>query len=594
MKSPAKHRRRLFPWAVVVLPLLAFFLACGPGEEATPTPAAAATLVPTATPTAAPLATSTPTRPGPTATPTPTSVAAPSPTPTPGVQPKRGGVLRINGSRYPASFDQQFLADATAYHPFLPKMYNNLMVNYEGNQIDCEICAEWRLEDGGKTMVFKLLPGIKFHNGKEMTSADVAYSLNMILGQIDGIESPRCGVLKEYIDAIETPGTYDLRIKLARPSVFVQKILSITSCAIYPAGTTRVDLAKGPAGSGPFVLTKAVQGANMSYVRNTSYFKPGLPYLDGVETTFVGDATTTVAAFLTHKTEYYSSSEIPEQVEAQLGKLVEQGKMYYRAGEGTSGEGCWMVSGKPPFSNLKLRQAVNLALDRTAIGEINYGNKHVQQLFFYNEGMEFATPKEKVWDVVPGWGTGAKKQQEIDQAKQLVKDAGHPTGIDVSNIRRVSGFTTQQVVTQEEAQRELAKVGIRVKIEPVDIVAYQARLTAAEWQFNCSVYSITTYDPDEIVGQYWTTGASRNNFAYSNPEVDKLFIQMSGELDPVRRRALFFQIQDIIILKDVAYAPLSSKNGMLYRWDRLQGFTIGFNLTFSNGLKREDRLWLKD
>ncbi|MSQ21975.1 MAG: hypothetical protein EXR53_01530, partial [Dehalococcoidia bacterium] len=226
----------------IALPVILIALACGPGEQATPTPVATATLVPTPTPTATPLATATPTRLGPIATPTPTSVVVSTTTPTPGVQPKKGGVLRFSGG-YPSSHDAQFLATSSGFNIWNSRLYNNLLVNYEGDKIDCEICTEWRLEDGGKTMVFKLRPGIKFHNGKEMTSADVAYSLNMMMGQVDGLVSPRSGVIKEYIDSIETPGTYELRIKLVRPSIFVQKVLAISASVIYPTGTTRADLA---------------------------------------------------------------------------------------------------------------------------------------------------------------------------------------------------------------------------------------------------------------------------------------------------------------------------------------------------------------
>ena len=581
----------------MALPVIMIALACGPGEQATPTPVATATAVatPTAKPTVAPIATPTPTTTqlgGPVAIPTPTSVAAPAPTPTPGVQPKRGGVLRALSGTYPPSFDGQFLSESTGYAIWLNKVSSNLMVNYEGDKIDCEICSEWHLEDGGKTMVFKLLPGIKFQNGKEMTSADVAYSLNMMLGYVDGITSARCGVLSDYIDAIETPGAYDLRIKLARPSIFVQKILAIGLCVIYPTGTTRADLAKGPVGSGPFVLTKAIRGASMAFERNNSYFKPGLPYLDGVEVTAVPDPISQFAVFLSHKTEVHSSAEVPEQIEAQFDKLIAQGRMSKTGTVPGSSHACYMVTGKPPFDNLKLRQAFNLAIDREGTGAVEYGDKYVQQLFFYSEGQEFALPKEKVWNVVPGFGTGAKKQQEIEQAKQLVKDAGYANGIDVLNIGRSSNWTYQ--IWSEEVQRQLGKVGIRTKFDLYDTVTHAARLKAYNWQMHCYNYAITTFDFDEIVGQYWKTGGTRNDFAYSNPEVDKLYIQISGELDPAKRKALFYQVQDIVVLKDVAYAPSVTKYGSRFMWDRLQGYTEGFSNSFSSGVFRGDRLWLKD
>ena len=577
--------------------LLALVLACGPGQEPTPTPTSipTATAVPTATPTSAPAATPTPTRPGPTATPTPTSVATPTPTPTPGVQPKKGGILKQVYEVYPPSYDQQFLSVQRAYSYWLPRLYSNLMVNYEGGQIDCEICTEWHLEDSGKTMVFNLLPGIKFHNGKEMTSADVAYSLKMITGEIDGIVSPRSGVVKEYIQSIETPSKTQLKVRLLRPSAFVPKILSIITSAIYPEGTTRDDLAKKPAGSGPFVLTRAIPGASMTFERNPNYFKPGLPYLDGVEVTVLADATAREAAFLTHKTEYTWTTprETAPQIKDQYKKLAAEKRMktvYVPTVCGFSG--AWMVNSKPPFNNLKLRQAVNLALDRDAVGKVVYGDEYVEQLLFFNQGFYWATPKEQIWNIVPGWGTGAKKQQEIEQAKQLVKDAGYPTGIDILQLGRTTGWSTKSM--SEEVQRELAKADIRTKFDLYDITTHSQRMVDANYQLHAFTYCLTTFDPDEAVGQYWLTGGARNNFAYSNPEVDRLYVAMSSEPDPAKRRALFFQIQDIIVLKDVGFATLPHEAADLYWWNRLQGFTLGFHYFFSTGLWRQDRLWLQD
>ncbi|MDO8751887.1 MAG: ABC transporter substrate-binding protein [Dehalococcoidia bacterium] len=602
------HRFYVRTWRPVSLLamsiILALVIACGPGQEPTPTPTSVpkATAVPTATTatapvatsTAAPLATPTPTRPGPIATPTATSVAAPSPTPTPGIQPKKGGVVKLVYAAYPPSYDQQFLTVQLAYGSWLPRLYNNLMANYEGNKVECEVCADWHLENSGKTMVFNLLPGIKFHNGKEMTSADLAYSLKMIMGQIDGLQSPRSGIINQYIESIETPSKTQLVVRLVRPSEFVPTILSITTSAIYPEGTTRDDLAKKPAGSGPFVLAKAVPGAGMIFERNPSYFKPGLPYLDGIEVTLLSDLTAQAAALLTHKIEYLSADgETALQIVSQYKKLVAESKMKTVSIPRVSPmPAVYFGLSKPPLNNLKLRQAINLALDRADIGQIRYGTKYVEHLLLFNPGDVYGTPKEKIWDIVPGWGTGAKKLQEVEQAKQLVKDAGYPDGIDVLALGRTTGWNQQ--IYAEEVQRQLAKVNIRVKFELYDVTTEASRFAAANYQLHPYNYKMTTNDPDEVVGQYWITGGPRNDFAYSNPEVDRLFIAMSSEQDLAKRKALFLQIQDIIVVKDVALAPTPSTYADAYWWNRLQGFTVGFSGDFSSGFWRGDRLWLQD
>ncbi|MDO8751785.1 MAG: ABC transporter substrate-binding protein [Dehalococcoidia bacterium] len=596
MKSLSLHRHWQSLMAAFLIPLLAFVLACGPGEQPTPTPTATAPAAPkatpTATPTVAPQATPTPTRPGPVATPTPTAVATPTPTPTPGVQPKRGGTLRMGPCCFTPSFDPQLLSVQPVYFQSNGKLYLNLFVNYEGQKVECEICSEqgWHLEDNGKTIVANLLPGIKFHNGQELTAADVAYSLKMITGEIDGIVSPRAGPFLQYVKSIEAPSKYEVRINLIRPSPFVPKILAVAAASIYRQGTTREDLKKADSGAGPFIVKNIISGASWQLVRYPDYFKKGQPYLDGVDITVIPDANTRTAAFLTHKIEWNDANS--KQYEAKLTQLEGEGKVRRLVELGGCGQRhVGMNNQKPPFDNLKMRQAVNLALDRSAINAVDYGSSILQgtpSVLFYHPGDDYATPAEKVWNVIPGWGTGTKKAQEIEQAKQLVKDAGYPNGIDLEQMAVI----TSSNFSPEFIQQELGNVGIRTKISSTPADQQTERMTNLNYQIQSYQYCVITRDPDEIIGGYWITGGSRNWLGYSNPEVDKLFIQMSSEQDPAKRKALFFQIQDIVILKDVAWAPLASVDGLNWYWNNFHGDTVGMSIHSASGFHRGDRLWL--
>ena len=109
-------------------------------------------------------------------------------------------------------------------------------------------------------------------------------------------------------------------------------------------------------------------------------------------------------------------------------------------------------------------------------------------------------------------------------------------------------------------------------------------------------FVLTTAAPEEVVGAYWVTGSVRNPTGYGNPEVDKLFIQMSAETDPAKKVALFKQIEQIIVFKDQGWAPMPSDVLEVFWWKRLQGVGWGMatHPTASSGLLRGDRLWFKD
>ncbi|MFH1141169.1 MAG: ABC transporter substrate-binding protein [Chloroflexota bacterium] len=596
MKRSPFLGQRPYWLAFILVPLLLFVLACG-GEEATPTPAATATATavatatatatkaPTATPTTGPAAaTPTPTRAGPTATPTPTVVA--TPTPTPGMQPQRGGSIVQTMATYPSHWDVQIWAAP----PNFTQSYNTLFYNPRDQIITCEICKEWHLENSGKTMVFTMIEGIKFHDGREMTSKDVAYSLNKIMGQIDGIISVRCGVIKEYIDSITTPSKYELRINLTRPTNFLPKVLSTGYCVIYPEGTTRADLQSKTVGSGPWLLTNQVAGAGWYWERNPNYFKKGLPYLDKIQMQ-IAAADATAAAFETHRTDFHTVAE-PGTTQTRLRKLAAEGRILFRkAPTGCQPSGMFMNVSKPPFSDINVRKASYLALDRVGYSTAIWGGESLPGLLFRGD-TEFGRPVSEIWNVVPGWGTGAKKQQEIEQGKQLLITAGYAKGIDVDQMNQGGVRITAQ---SELIQGDLAKIGIRSTIKTVGGAAESDPKRAnLDYFFEAGNKCQITMDPDEMFGGYWITGAARNLFGYVNPEVDKLYLQMSAETDPAKRVQLVRQLEDIVILKDFAHGSEPENWTEHFWWPRLHGANgMGLTPSYGSGFNRWEEWWIE-
>ncbi|MDO8751721.1 MAG: ABC transporter substrate-binding protein [Dehalococcoidia bacterium] len=596
MKSLNLHR----PWqslmAAFLIPLLAFILACGPGEQPTPTPVPTATKAPTATPTAAPAATATPTRPGPAATPTPTTtgpVATPTPTtappPSPSPTGKRGGALVIGARQLAANYDSQVISNNPTVGNMAP-LYTNLLYNPEGDAIVCEICVneQFQLENAGKTMAFNIKPGIKFHNGQEMTSADVKYSLEKMTGQIDGVASPRCGFIKEYIDNIQAPSRYALRINLVRPSPAIIKALTMMFCVIYPAGTTRAQLQSDAYGSGPFIAKEKLVGSHMRYERNPNYFKPGLPYLDSITVRQAADDTAVGTAFLAHRLDVMVQAEAVQWT--QFEKLEARGEIASVRILEKRFIGMGALVSKPPFDNLKMRQAVTLAIDRSEFGKAIFDDLYVASVIFSPE-TGWGRPESEMWDVVPGWGKGAKKQQEIEQAKKLLAEAGY-SGLDVE-IMSSPNSAGGSVVSDELVGAMLGKIGIRTKIKFETTAVRDLRLLNGEWTLSQAAGTMSTGDPDEFLGGYFITGASRNWYAYSNKEVDQLFLQMSSEQDPVKRKQLVRQMEDIIMVKDAVSAQLPLAYNNTYWYVYVKGYRPGgYAGVNGGGVTRRESVWL--
>jgi len=594
-------------WIALVVPLLVFALACGAAEEPTATPT-------TAPDKAAPTATTAPAAAAPTATPVPAAddagpVATPTPTAVPVAKPaveeeeiQRGGKLFIPTSYFPESYDAHIAgSNTTAMAEYAGKVYTNLFINTGPSALEsyaeCEICKPgdggWVISDGGKTWTINMIEGIKFSTGQEMTSADVKYSLQKIMGQIDGVAAPRVGSIKEFIDSVETPDKYTVVIKLLRPSDFVAKALGMSHGGnIFPDGTTRDDLKSTLVTSGPWNMVKEVKGTSWKLEANKDYFKKGMPYLDEVELVRVMDATSRHAAFLTHKTPYTFQDSL--QFQPQLQKMVEDGKIYHKLQKAYCGPwGEYMNVTKPPFDDIKMRQAMNLTMDRVEIGSVMFPGLPVNQaLLYFTSDYFWGQPDEEVWNVIPGWGTGAKKVQEIEDAKQMIKDAGYPDGIDVKFMVRTAGPVRAY---HDLVRQVLTNVGMRTEYDIVDGPTQIDRMLKLEYQFQHYVFCVPTKHPDDMVGTYWVTGASRNTVGYSNTDVDALFVKMSSELDPAKKRDLFHEIRDTIVVKDQAYAPLANKDGNHWFWKDYMGVVYGPDVNWhaSSHFHRSETTWFK-
>ncbi len=580
----------------LALGLALVLVTCGPGEQPTPTATAkpAATAVPTATPTQAPAAAPTATSiAAPIAIPTATSVA--TPTPIPAEQPKRGGTLLITSTGYPGSFDAILLSTSLGFYEWNQKLYNNLMANYVDDKIECELCTGWRIENSGKTWVFDMVQGVKFHDGREVTAEDVKYSLEMQMGLIDGLISPRGGLIKEFIDTVEAPSKYVVKINLLLPTTFQNKMLGIGASVVYPKGTVRADLQSKPQGSGPFVLTKAVSGASYTMDRNPNYFKPGLPYLDRVQAEVVASAVTSRALFLTGKKKYFQITEASAQGEIPTyDKMVADGQISKKVSLGACGpQGIWFNPNKAPFTDVNMRKAFNLVADRKALDKVMNGAYGNVSVMGYTPGMAFSTPPEKVWDVFPGGGTGAKKQAEIDEAKKLLAAAGFAGGLTIEMVARGPIDNTGLGASTEPYQQMLKQVGVNATLKLVD-TAQKAELQATRnFQFILDLQCQTTFDPVEFIGQYFITGGARNFEGYSNLEIDKLFRQMIQENDFAKKQEIFLKTQNIIAVQDMAFGAFTQSNGARLWWKDLQGMTMGMTDWSGAGGFRFDRVWLR-
>ena len=593
MKSIVALGKRPSLWVVpIVLPLLIFAIACA-ADEPTATPTA--TLVPQGNPTVTPTATLVP-QGNPTATPTATATGIPTSTPADTI--KRGGQIVQMGAAYPTHFDlhQQCCQAINILQPvYTTVMYDAGPSN--AKVLECGYCDKWSLEDGGMTMVFQIRKDFAFHDGTPVTSRDIKYSISKVSGYVDGIVNVRYGWLRNFIDTVETPDDSTLKIRLVRPAPVLPSLLAGGFIVIYPDGTTKEEVTQVPLGpnnkytSGPFYIKEAVKDSHLILERHPNYYKKGtdgksLPYLDSIKVqNFADPWGAAVTALITGRVDMWIMyNRPPTQFYGELNKIIADGTItQIRKPSYSQTAGVWMNFQNPVTKDIRVREAINLSIDRVQYGEAYHTGQYLASSYFGSD-TPWGRPESEIWDVLPGWGRGAKKQAEWDQSKKILADAGF-TALDMPIM------VASRDWGGEGFQRDLINGGFTSNLDTESAFTdFARRQTAGEYTLFTYPATLAIGVPDELYGNYFLTGSGRNWRGYSNSEFDNLYPLMSGESDPIKQKQLVRQMEDIL-RADIAQAVMTDGYQDYFYITGLRNYTPG-RYYFSSNFFAED-WWLE-
>ncbi len=551
--------------------------ACG-GAEAPDDSAAA--VPPTATSAAAPAQTTAPTDAPPidtpppkatirpTATPAPTIAARTAPTPLPSGGPQQGGLARMSAYADTKDWDplgSSSLSSVISYS----QLYNQIVQfdTMDTTLVVGDLAESWDINPEGTQYTFRLKDGVKWNDGETLDADDVVYSMLRYGNPCNG--RGRSGLWRTYTVPVEvvnivdkadcTPTNADevvrkvddltVEFNLAFASGAFIKFLAIDYAKVLPKHLLEQDIdlnlaeniIKHNSGSGPFILEEYQSGNHYKVNRNPNYFKEGLPYFDRIEhyiittpATFIGqveagqiDASNAAANNLT-ATENYA--------------LEESTNSEYVAHDvfGGATRGLMLNIKHEPFSDHRVRQAINLAVDRQKHNERalhGAGRGHCPLVGLANSLEECETwpgmrPKDS-----PGG------QEDIARARELMAEAGFADGFEVEyTVRQVGTYAAECSVIKQDLEEYL---GITGPIETLPSAAGYAKYGTSrpadakgDWEIACQADGMTVFDPDAIYGGIFLKGGTRNYTDWEAPEVNAWFEEQKVELDPERRREI--------------------------------------------------------
>ncbi len=448
---------------------------------------------------------------------------------------KRGGTLNFAISAEAPHYDPHG-SDTYATLHFAAPFYSTLLRFNLSKfpQVEGDLAESWTVAPDLMTYTFKLHPGVKFADGKELTSEDVKATYDRMRNPPQGVVSTRQPTFAD-IGEIQTPDATTVVFKMKAVNAAMLEHFASPWNVIYSAK----DLADNPAGprtkingTGPFVFVEHVKGSHVAGKKNDNYFKKGMPYLDG----FKGIFTLQAAAMLNAVQGGQVLGEFRGISPAERDRLVQAMGDKIRIEEDS-----WTLNllvcfntTKKPFDDVRVRKALLMAIDRWG-GSVGLSKISTLRAVggVLRPGSPYATPEAELVKL-PGFSKDIKASRE--EAKKLLKEAGQENLKFVLWNRNLAMPYTPAGVFLVDQWRQ---IGVEVEHKQSDTGPYLATMNAGNHDVAIDFSNLFMDDSSLALSKYLSLSrAPENRSRSTDPELDKLYDDHIRERDPEKRKAL--------------------------------------------------------
>ncbi|MES2634801.1 MAG: ABC transporter substrate-binding protein [Pseudomonadota bacterium] len=478
--------------------------------------------------------------------------------------PKKGGTLTLAWLDAIDTLDPHFTASGGSIK-VINNIFNGLLkVSYDGKKVSFtpDLASKWDMVDE-KTHVFKLRPGVKFHNGDVCDAAAVKWSVERVADP--EVKSPHAWKF-EQLAGVDIVDPLTVRLRFKKPFAFLPVALTgstgragtiVSKRAVEQSGK---GFGRNPVGTGPFKFASWRENDSIELVRNPDYFQAGLPYLDKVVIRLIKEPSAGVAAMMSGQVD--GMSACPFQFIPDLRKNANL-SVYGQVEGNYSFVG--MNNKRAPFNDPMLRQAVSFAIDRDVIVQQSYFGEAIPAYTCISPPMtNFYDPN------IAKSGRG----QYFDMAKARALRAKAKVQGEINPVYIVTeGFTGSGGMGTRNAQLlapMLAQIGIKPKIELVDRAVWTQRRNASDFDMYDEAW-IADLDPDETITPEWSTGKPWNFVGYSNPVFDKAAAAAGETTDLATRRKLYLEAENTL-MADAPLAVLAHMKVFKIMAKKVQGF----------------------
>ncbi len=489
----------------------------------------------------------------------------------------------------PASMSIHEESTVFAQRPMMGVFNNLVMYDQHVRQASLQsivpdLATGWSWNEEGTALTFQLRHGVKWHDGKPFTAADVKCTWEMLAGISS--EKFRINPRKSWyrnLEGVTINGEYEVVFRLGHPQPALLTNLASGYAPVYPCHISPRDMRQRPIGTGPFKFVEFKPNEYIKVTRNQDYWKPGRPFLDGIEYTIIRSLSTANLAFIAGKFDMTSPYSVSIPLLRDINKQIPQA--ICEVAPGGVNRNLIVNRDVPPFDDPELRRAMALSLDRKAfIDIISEGQGDIGGVMQpLPEGL-WGLPADLL-KTLPGYATDVTQNRV--QARQIMQRLGYgpanPLKIKVTT-RDLPFFRDPAVILIDQ----LKEVYITGELETIDSSIWLPKVMRKDYGVGLNL-SGSGPDPDQNLYQQYGCHGDLNYNGYCKPEMDRLIDRQSAEPDQERRKMLVWEIERKLA-EDGARPIIFYNRGATCWQPHVKGLTIMVN-SISSGWRMED-VWL--
>ena len=503
---------------------------------------------------------------------------------------KAGGILKVQHWDSPASMS---IVEEATYSVVVPAMgvmnnlvmYDQHVVQNSLKSIVPDLGDSWTWSEDGTELTFKLHPGVKWHDGKPFTAADVKCTFELLQGKAkDKLRLNPRQAWWHNVTEVSADSDLQATFHLKHPQPALLTLLASGYSPIYPCHVSPQQMRLHPIGTGPFKFIEYKPNEYIKVRKNPDYWKPGRPYLDGIDYIIVPNRSTAILGFTAGQFDMTWPFGVTIPLLKDVKTQAPKAECQLRTNNGTVN--LLLNRDKPPFDNAELRRAFALALDRKSFVDIlTEGQGKIGGAMLPPPSGLWGMPQEML-ETIPGYGGDVEKNRA--EAREIMKKLGYGPDkkLDLKvSTRNVATFRDPAVILIDQ----LKSIYVEGVLETIETANWHSKVTRKDYAVALNATGSGVDDPDQQFYENYACGSARNYSGYCNHDLDKKFDEQSQMADQEKRKKLVWEI-DKQLQEDVARPIIFHELAATCTQPAVKGLTVMANSIY-NAWRMED-VWL--